>query len=146
LTKTIYVQTSVGEQSLLVHVQVPTPPALQREMNTMLAQADRQAVLRGDCASCHVAPTVGKTGAELFAAACLICHGAEHRATMVPDLKVPTVHRDAAFWSEWIRHGKEGTLMPAFAKNEGGSLDDEQIDSLVAYALANLPTEPAAQK
>jgi mono/diheme cytochrome c family protein len=145
LTKTIYVATSEGEQLLVVNVQIPPSPAIQREMNAMIAQADRQAVLRGDCASCHVAPTVGKTGAELFTAACVICHGAEHRASMVPDLKIPTVHRDAAFWNEWIRHGKVGTLMPAFAKSEGGSLTEEQIESLVTYLLANLPTEPPAK-
>ena len=145
LTKTVRVDTTVGEQLLLVHVQVPPPPAVQREMNWMIAQADRQAVLRGDCATCHVTPTVGKRGAELFAAACLICHGAEHRATMVPDLKEPTGHRDAAFWSEWIRHGKEGTLMPAFSRKDGGSLDDDQIDSLIAYVLATLPTDPVAK-
>jgi mono/diheme cytochrome c family protein len=142
LTKTIYVETSDGEDMLLVHVQVPPPPAVQREMNMMMAQADRQAVLRGDCATCHVAPTVGKKGAELFATACLICHAAAHRATMVPDLMKPATARDAAFWQKWIREGGEGTMMPAFAKAHGGPLDDGQIESLVEYLVTNLPTEP----
>lgn len=146
LTKTIYVETSAGPEQLQVFVKVPPPPAIQREMNQMVAQADRQAVLRGDCATCHVAPTVGKQGAELFAAACLICHGAEHRASMVPDLMQPKTARDAAFWDHWIRNGgAEGTLMPAFAKNAGGPLEDEQIKSLISYLLANLPTQPVAQ-
>lgn len=145
LTKTIYVDTSAGPEQLQVFVKVPPPPAIQREMNQMLAQADRQAVLRGDCATCHVAPTVGKHGAELFATACLICHGASHRASMVPDLMQPKTARDAEFWEKWIRSGAEGTLMPAFAKSAGGPLEDEQIKSLVAYLLANLPTQPVAQ-
>jgi mono/diheme cytochrome c family protein len=145
LTKTIYVETSDGEEMLLVHVQVPPPPAIQREMNMMLAQSDRQAVFRGDCASCHVTPTVGKKGAELFTAACLICHGAVHRATMVPDLMKPKTERTAAFWEQWIRHGGEGTLMPAFAREHGGPLDDEQIKSLVEYLITNLPKEPAKE-
>lgn len=145
LTKTIYVETSAGPEQLQVFVKVPPPPAIQREMNQMVAQADRQAVLRGDCATCHVAPTAGKQGAELFATACLICHGAAHRASMVPDLMQPKTARDAEFWEKWIRNGGEGTLMPGFSKAAGGPLEDEQIKSLVTYLLANLPTQPVAQ-
>jgi hypothetical protein len=32
--------------------------------------------------------------------------------------------------------------MPGFAAKRGGPLTDEQIASLVEYALANLPPEP----
>lgn len=142
LTKTVYVDTSEGEQRLLVHVQIPPPPAVRREMNLITAQADRQAILRGDCASCHVKPTIGRKGAELFQTACGICHTAEHRASMVPDLTVAKVLRDAAYWNKWIREGAEGTLMPAFDRAHQGSLDDEQIKSLVTYLLENLSTEP----
>jgi len=142
LTKTIYVDTTEGEELLLVHVQVPPPPAIQREMNLMTAQADRQSVLRGDCASCHVTPTVGKRGAELFQTACAICHGSEHRASMVPDLAVAKVHRDAGYWEKWIREGSNGTLMPAFDRAHEGPLDDAQIKSLVEYLVTHLPTEP----
>jgi hypothetical protein len=145
LTKTVYVETSEGEQQLLVHVQIPPPPAVRREMNLMTAQADRQAVLKGDCASCHVTPTIGKKGAELFQTACVICHAAEHRASMVPDLMVAKVPRDAAYWAKWIREGGEGTLMPAFAKEHGGPFDDEQITSLIAYLVEKLPRAPAGE-
>jgi mono/diheme cytochrome c family protein len=146
LTKTVYVSTSAGEQLLLVHVQVPPPPAVQREMNMMAAQADRQSILRGDCARCHVAPGAGKHGRELFEAACQICHGAEHRASFVPDLTKPTVARDATYWEKWIRHGgAEGTLMPAFAREHGGSLDDDQIASLVKYLTKHMSSEPPAK-
>ncbi len=139
LTKTVYVMTNRGEQLLLVHAKVPPPPAVQREMNMVMAQADRQAVLRGDCARCHVAPAEGKHGRELFEAACQICHGAEHRASFVPDLMAAKGPRDAAYWENWIRSGAEGTMMPAFAKEHGGSLDVAQIDSLVEY-LTQLET------
>ena len=142
LTKTVYLDTSLGEEILTVHVHIPPPPAVMREMNLQIARSDRQAVLRGDCASCHVAPTVGKMGAELFTKACMICHGAATRDSMVPDLMKPKEHRDAAFWTKWIREGGENTLMPAFAKANGGSLDDAQIDSLVKYLVANLPADP----
>jgi mono/diheme cytochrome c family protein len=100
-------------------------------------------VLHGECASCHVTPTIGKTGGELFQTACLICHGAEQRASMVPDLKVAKAPRDAAYWEKWIREGGgEKTLMPAFDKARNGSLDEAQIKSLVVYLLATLPTRP----
>jgi mono/diheme cytochrome c family protein len=145
LTKTVYVDTSEGEELLRVHVQIPLPPAMRREMNLLTAQADRQAVLRGDCASCHVAPTVGKTGAELFQTACVICHAAEHRASMVPDLMVAKAPRDAAYWDKWIREGAQGTLMPAFDRAHEGSLDDEQIKSLVDYLMKHLPTQPVGE-
>ena len=133
LTKTVYVMTNRGEQLLLVHAKVPAPPAVQREMNMIMAQADRQAVLRGDCARCHVTPAEGKQGKELFEAACQICHGAEHRASFVPDLAVAKGPRDAAYWENWIRRGAEGTMMPAFAKEHGGFLDDGQVASLVEF-------------
>ncbi|HTO04638.1 MAG TPA: DUF1573 domain-containing protein [Opitutus sp.] len=143
-TKTIYVDTSEGEVTLQVTAQIPMSPTLRREMNMMRARADRQAVLRGDCASCHVTPTIGKRGAELFQTACVICHTAEHRASFVPDLMVAKVARDAAYWEKWIREGAPGTLMPAFAEEHGGPLDDEQIASLVAYLVEHLPTQPGA--
>jgi cytochrome c5 len=145
LTKTIYVDSSLGEVLLLVHVNVPPPAAVLRESNVMAARANRQAVLHGDCASCHVAPTVNLRGKELFTAACLICHGGPNRASMVPDLTVAKTPRDAAYWDKWIRGGGEGTLMPAFAKTNDGSLDDAQIASLVEFLVRNLPTQPAGK-
>ena len=143
LTKTVYVDTTEGQELLVIHVQIPPPPAVRREMNLITAQADRQAVLRGDCATCHVTPTVGKHGAELFQTACSICHGSEHRASMVPDLAVAKVHRDDAYWEKWIRVGGEGTLMPAFDEAHGGPLKDDQIKSLVDYLVAHFAAEPA---
>ena len=42
--------------------------------------------------------------------------------------------RDAAFWRGLIAHGREKTLMPAFAQSDGGPLQDTQIESLVESA------------
>lgn len=146
LTKTVYVMTNRGEQLLLVHAKVPPPPAVQREMNLVMAQADRQAVLRGDCARCHVTPAEGKHGKELFEAACQICHGAEHRASFVPDLMTAKGPRDVVYWENWIRRGAEGTMMPAFAKEHGGFLDDGQIASLVEYLTEDFGREMGAER
>lgn len=144
LHKTIYLDTTAGEEILSVNIKVPPPPAMQREMNLQVAQADRQAVLHGDCATCHVTPALGKHGADLFAAACLICHGAGHRAEMVPDLFKPTTTRDAAYWNKWIRERGDKVLMPDWDQAHGGPLDEKQIESLVAFLTANLPSQPAA--
>lgn len=131
LSKVISVDASSGLQLLSVNVNIPEPDP--RERNRMMALADRQAIFRGECASCHVQPAVGKMGKELFAAACAICHEAEHRASMVPDLKVLAKPTDRTYWTSWVTLGKIGTLMPGFAKAQGGPLDREQILSLVDY-------------
>ena len=113
-----------------------------RAMNIQNALADRQAIFKGDCARCHLDKGVGKMGAELYLASCGICHEAEHRAAMVPDLKVPRSPRDLAFWQKWIAEGKPATLMPAFAATHGDPLTQEQADSLTVYLYQNFPRNP----
>jgi mono/diheme cytochrome c family protein len=88
-----------------------------------------------------VIPAVGKTGEELFRTACVICHTPAGRASMVPDLFTARSHRDAAWWRDWITHGRDGSLMPAFGK-PSGILSEPEIESLVDFALSHLPTEP----
>jgi mono/diheme cytochrome c family protein len=62
---------------------------------------------------------------------------------MIPDLRAMSEPRDAAYWRASITDGIDGTLMPAFAKEKGGILSDEQIESLVKF-LVETPLEPAA--
>lgn len=131
LSKIISVDTSAGLSLLTVNVNIPEPDP--REMNQMLALADRQAVFKNDCATCHVRPAIGKSGEHLYQAACGICHESDHRASMVPDLKALKKTTDRSYWDTWVKLGKPGSLMPAFSKPQGGPLDDEQIDSLVTY-------------
>jgi cytochrome c553 len=130
---------SNATKRLNLQVTIPSDPAMDRSRNQDLAKADRQAVFRGECAKCHVAPTVGKMGKDLYVAACDICHGANPRATMVPDLHAMNHSTDLNFWKVWIAGGKPGTLMPAFSKKEGGPLSQEQIDSLAEYMLQSIP-------
>jgi len=151
-TKSIAVATSAGPQLLTLNIQIPTPEGvvelpIARARNLATASTDRQAVFRGDCAKCHVEPAAGKIGRELYTAACGICHEAEHRATMVPDLKALPHSTDAAHWRHWITYGKSGSLMPAFAQREGGPLTDQQIDSLVEYLSSKIAggTKSSAQ-
>jgi len=154
--KSINVDTSVGPKALLVRVNMPAPeqtpatavnatpqPAMpDRNKNIQTSLADRQAPLRGECASCHVEKGKGKMGQELYAADCGICHDSAQRAAMVPDLKVPRSPRDLAFWQKWIMEGKPGTMMPAYAQIHGGPLTQEQVDSLTVYLYQNYPKGP----
>lgn len=135
LLKTVYVHTATGLPSQLtyqVDIVAPASPE-DRARNQQLAKTDRQAVFRGDCARCHADPTRGKVGRELYAAACGICHDAEHRASMVPDLKSLKRPLSGDYWLQRIAFGKHGTLMPAFAERSGGPLTDAQIHSLVEF-------------
>lgn len=163
VTKTVTVNSSFGPQYLTTSARVPDPVLTQanpmtpnqmseqqRAMNQNLAKADRQLVFKGGCATCHVEPARNKTGKELFAAACGICHDAAHRATMVPDLRTPKRPAQRDYWLQWVMFGKPGTLMPAFAKSQGGPLTDEQVFSLVEYLVGPFqndanPVAPAPQ-
>ncbi len=144
-SKTMLVVSPAGPQVLGVVVEIPEPPVLSRDQNQGIALADRQAVFHGACYQCHVEPIGGKQGALLYQAACTICHEAEPRATMVPDLMQPKEKRDADYWRKWINEGREKTLMPAFSEKYGGPLGEAQIESLVQYALKQFPTEPARE-
>lgn len=140
--KAIHVTSSEGVQTLTIGVEVAQMDDAERRRNQELAQANRQVVFQGECAKCHLTPAVGKTGGALFMAACAVCHISEHRSSIVPDLLVAKTSRDAEYWRRWIAEGKEGTLMPAWSKRHGGPLTDEEVESLVTFALGALPTAP----
>lgn len=149
--KTLTVSTDKGPKALYVKATVLPGPmnGMDRTNAQKIAMADRQAVFRGDCARCHVAPAKDSTGhdrmgKDLYAAVCSVCHEAEHQASFVPNLHKLTEPTSPDFWKNWIMHGKPGTLMPAFAQNEGGFLSDAQIESLVAYLSMTIPPHPVA--
>jgi mono/diheme cytochrome c family protein len=147
ITKTLTVVSDKGTKMLLVKSTI-MPPAMTdatRDMNQKLALADRQAVFKGECASCHVEPARNLVGQALYEKACGICHEAEHRASMVPNLHALKNPTNADYWKNWITHGKAGTLMPAFSQAEGGILTDEQIASLVNYLTSAIPSKSASQ-
>ncbi len=139
LIKTITIITEKGMKNLMLRINVLPPPprpemtAEQRAVGVSAAKVDRQAVFKGDCASCHLPKTEGKYGQQLYEALCTICHESPHRATMVPDLHNLAVPTNEEFWRTWVTAGKAGTLMPAFSTSQGGPLTDMQITSLAAY-------------
>jgi mono/diheme cytochrome c family protein len=145
VTKTVTVGTDQGTKTLLVKIIIepPAAPALSvtnRQQNMQVSQTNRQAVFHVDCASCHVKAVEGKYAKQLYDAVCGVCHEAEHRASMVPDLHSLTVSTDENFWRTWISYGRPGSLMPAFAKTETGPLTDMQIVSLAAYLNMAIPS------
>jgi mono/diheme cytochrome c family protein len=137
VTKTVTVHTTEATQLLTINVKIPITPApfnfSVRKQDVMAAQADRQAVFKGNCAACHSLPAAHLSGSILFEKACGICHVSEHRAEMVPDLSKLKFETTLDYWRTNIMHGKVGSLMPAFAKSEGGMLETNQIESLVEY-------------
>ena len=148
LLKTVTVTADKGTQTLMVKINILPPKprtlsAADRERGIEVSKADRQAVFRGDCATCHVKPGQGKYGMLLYDADCAICHEGEHRASMVPDLQALKVPTNVEFWQTWISHGKPGSLMPAFSTAEGGPLTDMQIASLASYLAAKIPSQAA---
>ena len=147
VTKTVVVYTSHGTQTLTVNIDIPISPApfnvSARTRDQMASQKDRQAVFGEHCAACHAWPAVGRTGEGLFQSICGICHLSDHRAQMVPDLAKLNRATSADYWRTNIAFGKPGSLMPAFAKTEGGILDTNQIESLVAYLATRYPAQDA---
>jgi len=144
LIKTLSVRSSLGVKDLIFKVHLPETiransslaERVRRLRNREMASGDRQAVFRNDCARCHVQPAIGKMDKELYDKACGICHDAGHRASMVPELTgLPQAH-NREYCTQWITHGKEGSLMPAFSQPAGGPLTSEQIDSLVGYLVS----------
>jgi mono/diheme cytochrome c family protein len=147
LFKTVNFTTEKGKKDLLLRINIAPPPPMpemteaQRAAGIAAAKIDRQAIFKGDCASCHLPKVEGKYGQQLFDAICAICHQAKDRATMVPDLANLQVPTSEEFWRAWITSGKAGSLMPAFAAFQGGPLNDLQIASLATYLNAIHPSK-----
>jgi len=149
LTKTVTVDSTAGYRYLTVRLSLPAPPppqmaATDRARNLQMALTDRQAVFRQECAVCHTLQAGGKKGEALFHATCSVCHEAEHRASMVPNLRALNKPTDAEYWRTWITKGKANGLMPAWANSEGGVLTPDQIESLVEYLTGPFKTAPLA--
>jgi len=146
IIKTVAVTTDKGKKDLMLRVNILPPVVVkmteeQKAAGIAAAKVDRQAVFKGDCASCHLKNVGGTYGQQLFNSACAICHEAENRATMVPDLGKLRVPTNQEFWRTWITFGKPGSLMPAFAASQGGPLSDLQIASLAQYLNTVHPSQ-----
>jgi cytochrome c5 len=145
LEKNAVVITDRGYKSLTVRTDIQEPDASKmnesdRARNLQLATANRQTILKGECASCHTTPAKNKLGEELYHAACGICHDSSHRAASVPNLKQLNKPTNADYWRTWITSSADGKLMPAFGLEHDGILDKAQIESLVKYLTETVPS------
>ncbi len=143
LLKQISIVSTNAEQTLNVKTRIPELPDAMRLKNLEMANADPQAIFKGDCARCHVAPARSKIGKELYVAACGICHESPQRATMVPDLHQLNHPADLTFWRGIIREGKPKTLMPGFDSAHGGPFTEAQVESLAQVLAKVFPGRPA---
>jgi len=96
-------------------------------------------------AGCNQMPGTPKAGSEvprpdsvtdfatLYNEDCAACHGKDGQNGAALDLANPLYQAwvDDASLRKVIAEGEHGTQMPAFARDAGGSLTDEQVDALV---------------
>jgi mono/diheme cytochrome c family protein len=160
IMKSVTVDSTAGVKSLLVKVNIPAPANsiakagvnmgdVDRLKNMQAALADRQIIFKNkDCTKCHADPATDKAGLAvlgqpLYQGICANCHDSPNRASMVPNLHALNHPTSPEHWKKWITSGRVGSMMPAFAKAEGGILTDEQINSLVDYLAKTIPSNPA---
>jgi len=98
------------------------------------------------CGECHYDPAKDLMGQPLYDAVCFFCHGKERQGKTAPAL---AAYPDSAdpYLVEMIARGRSGTEMPGFARDQGGPLDPDQVDSLVRLLHTEpppAPPEPAA--
>jgi cytochrome c oxidase cbb3-type subunit 3/ubiquinol-cytochrome c reductase cytochrome c subunit len=99
---------------------------------------------RRSSAQAPVAAGEARSGPELYARYCQLCHGKDatgYAADHAPSLVSPTflASADDAFIARGIRLGRPNTAMAAYGKARGGPLDDEQIAKIVDFLRSNGP-------
>ncbi len=88
-------------------------------------------------------------GGKLFARNCSSCHGLNGEGFVGPALNVPENRpTDAASlarlqdqFSNTIDCGRTGTFMPAWAQDQGGPLNEVQVEQLVLLITSNISEE-----
>jgi cytochrome c553 len=158
IAKAVTVESTAGTKSLICKVNIPTGAAAtdftvnhpqmgdtERLKNMQDSLKDRQVVFKdAKCATCHADPAKGQAdGAVIYRGICATCHDSPLRAAAVTDLKALKHETDIDYWKYWIAHGKQGSMMPAYAKAEGGPLDDQQILALAAFCFNTFKPAPA---
>ena len=81
---------------------------------------------------------------KLFARNCAGCHGREGKLGPAPPLNDPmflAIIPEDELWRV-IREGRPGTPMPAFAREEGGPLTEEQVSALARGLLVRWGGRP----
>ncbi len=87
------------------------------------------------CKSCHVDAGKGLLGKKLYQAICYQCHGKNGEGASASALTTAQYLKDHDdnYIYKWIAEGARGTGMAGYAKEKGGFLSKEEIDSLVNF-------------
>ncbi len=80
-------------------------------------------------------------GAKLYSEFCSTCHGVQGEGKVGPALKGTQL--DVKTLQKFIVRGVPGTAMPAWGKEDGGPLHQQQITDLVAF-IKNWESVPSA--
>jgi len=124
--KSIVLTDQKGNQSTLwLHLYVKENPH---------AMHSQRSLFDGSCGSCHFDPAQGKqTGAAIYAAVCVMCHGIEGQGAYAPRL---VGHHDINVLEQLIGHGTGTNHMPAFSQKLGGPLSARQINALSRWIIS----------
>ncbi|MDX8390280.1 MAG: DUF1573 domain-containing protein [Mariprofundaceae bacterium] len=102
--------------------------------NPHASSMNQGSIFDGQCATCHVDPAKGKKrGSEVYAAVCVMCHGADAVGAYAPSLRG---HQDAQSLVQLIANGTGSNVMPGFAEKHGGPLTDVQIHRLTQWLIS----------
>lgn len=112
------VSNDVVEPVKELTIQATVTPSMHTTFNVA------ESLFSEKCGACHFNPALNKMGKELYDAVCTFCHG--RTAVGLDGLRV--MEKDVI--DERTRNGITGTEMPAWVKEQGGPLDNDQIRSL----------------
>ena len=128
VTKTV---TIVSNDYTQPSIDVPLFAVVEHGVDSASAEPLEGILFGGECAECHADPAGDLSGAELYDAVCIMCHGPvnEYAASLPSEAQ----SRDAL--REWIADGKGDLGMPGYSAKKGGPLTDEQVDTLVEILL-----------
>jgi mono/diheme cytochrome c family protein len=114
------------------------PKKMQGHAQINLKAQDPLVLFKGDCATCHVKPGIGKTGKALFLADCAMCHGStgqghQHAGRPLLDLNYNNDETLKTIRKVIAEGSPNSPQMPPFSNSKGGPLTEDQIDSLVNF-------------
>lgn len=124
ITKTVQVRTNSPERPLVI-LRLRARVIDNYHSGVMRAEE----IFRSPCRGCHVERGIGRLGADLFRADCLMCHRVGMIGPSITALrKIPDDRL-----KKGIENGVADSMMPGFSFKVGGPLTNAQIRSLVDY-------------
>jgi cytochrome c553 len=135
---TLYSNDAKRPQLPLFLIGKAEPGKMAGHAPIAMVSRDRLALFKGNCASCHVQQGVGKTGQALFVADCAMCHGLNAQGNLPSGPSLLKGSGDDEHEMDRLTHviaqgSAHNTQMPPFSSQNGGPLNQAQIDSLIVF-------------